>query len=309
MAGAEPVAARSQVPFHATAAAGGRAGAMDHGRCARDLAAMLAGNIRALAAELLPAGRREGPEWKAGSVAGEPGRSLSVRLAGPKAGVWMDFATGEGGDALDLVAQVLFRGDKRQAMRWARRWLGLTDHGGGAGPVAAALERRPPLPPPVWRRRTPETAGKPSAAQRIFLEATASLAGTGGALYLAGRGIDLAELGRQPRALRFHPALWNRESGRPWPALVAAVADAEGRHIATHRTWLAERDGRWTKAPLRQPKMSLGPVRGGAIHLWRGAGGEPLRDAPEGETVAIAEGIETALSVALACRICASSPP
>jgi hypothetical protein len=47
--------------------------------------------------------------------------------------------------------------------------------------------------------------------------------------------------------------------------------------------------------------MTLGSYAGGFIPLWRGASGKPLRDAPPGEAVAIAEGIETALSVALAC--------
>jgi len=275
---------------------------MRRGPTARELAAMLAGNIRALAAELLPAGRRDGAEWKVGSVAGEPGSSLSVRLAGAKAGVWKDFASGEGGDALDLVAQVLFRGDRREAMRWARRWLGLPEDGAAAPAVAAGGSRRaPPAPACAAAEEDAEASAKRRAARRIFLEASTSLAGTGGALYLAERGIHLAELGRQPRALRFHPALWNRESGRAWPALVAAVTDAAGEHIATHRTWLTERGGRWTKAPLRAPKMSLGSVRGGTIRLWRGASGRPLREAPEGETVVIAEGIETALSVAIAC--------
>ena len=47
--------------------------------------------------------------------------------------------------------------------------------------------------------------------------------------------------------------------------------------------------------------MSLGFVMGGAIRLWRGASGKPLRDAPDGEVVVIGEGIETCLSIALAC--------
>jgi phage/plasmid primase-like uncharacterized protein len=47
--------------------------------------------------------------------------------------------------------------------------------------------------------------------------------------------------------------------------------------------------------------MSLGRVAGGAIRLWHGASHKPLHEAPEGETVVIGEGIETALSVAIAC--------
>jgi hypothetical protein len=79
----------------------------------------------------------------------------------------------------------------------------------------------------------------------------------------------LAQLGRQPWALRFHPALWNEETQRHWPALVAAIVDPEGQLTAVHRIWLAP-DGSG-KAPLRDRKMTLGRYAGGVIRLWRGA--------------------------------------
>ena len=71
---------------------------------ARELAERLAEQAADVAAMLLPNGRRHGQEWKAGSVSGEAGGSLSVRLSGAKRGVWKDFATGQGGDLLDLFA-------------------------------------------------------------------------------------------------------------------------------------------------------------------------------------------------------------
>ena len=263
---------------------------------AAEIAGMLATRIDALVRELLPRGKREGHEWLIGSVAGEPGRSLSVRLAGSRAGVWADFSSADDrGDALDLVAAVLYRGDKRAALAWSRTWLGL-DSGSGPAP-----QRRAPPPQRQAVAAEAEAAARRKAAQRIWLSAQPHLAGTPAAAYLRGRGIDLAELQRQPRALRFHPTLNNRESGQTWPALVAAVCDGSGAHVATHRTWLAQINGCWGKAPLCNPKMSLGAVRGGAIPLWRGASGQPLRQAPKGDAVAIAKGIETALSVAIAC--------
>lgn len=54
---------------------------------------------------LFPAGQRRGARFFIGNVAGEPGDSLVVELEGPKRGLWMDFATGESGDALSLWAQ------------------------------------------------------------------------------------------------------------------------------------------------------------------------------------------------------------
>src|SRR5438309_1153464 len=94
---------------------------------ASGISAMLAHRIQLLAAALLPSGKRVGAEWRCGSVAGDPGMSLGVHLRGERAGLWSDFATGERGDALDLVAAVLFRGDIGQALRWAASWLGLAD--------------------------------------------------------------------------------------------------------------------------------------------------------------------------------------
>jgi RecA-family ATPase len=65
----------------------------------------LAQRAQSVAEMLLPNGHKEGNEWRCGSVGGEKGASLGVHLTGPKAGIWMDFATGEGGDLIDLWQQ------------------------------------------------------------------------------------------------------------------------------------------------------------------------------------------------------------
>jgi hypothetical protein len=111
---------------------------------AGEIARMLAARAPELARELLPRGRREGQEWRVGSVAGETGKSMSVHLSGPRAGVWSDFASGDAGDALDLVGACLYASDKRAAILWARRWLGLGDD-------AAPAPHRPA--PPVRRNK------------------------------------------------------------------------------------------------------------------------------------------------------------
>src|SRR5437588_10123686 len=95
---------------------------------APDIAHMLAGRIDRLVGDLLPAGHREGHEWRCGSIAGEPGDSLGVHLTGDKAGVWGDFSTDRKGDALDLVAAV-HGFSISEAINWSRQWLG-QDHPG-----------------------------------------------------------------------------------------------------------------------------------------------------------------------------------
>src|SRR5437762_3239251 len=89
---------------------------------AADISAALADRILLLVKELLPNGRQDGREWRVGSVYGEPGSSLAVQLVGPKSGLWFDHATGDRGDALDLVRAVL-RVDLRAACVWSCRWL------------------------------------------------------------------------------------------------------------------------------------------------------------------------------------------
>lgn len=269
---------------------------------AAELSRLLAARIIALASDLLPHGKRDGHEWRCGSLGGEQGSSLAVHLSGQRAGVWSDFASGEAGDALDLVAAVRFSGDRRAAMAWAREWLALPNTGG----MSTGNEMRPAAAPPPGVEQPAgldaETLARRRGALRLFLAAQAKLAGTPAAFYLAGRGIDLAELGRQPGCLRYAPSLPNQESERSWPALVAAITDATGAHVATHRTWLAQNAaGTWVKAPLCNPKMTLGRYAGGCIRLWRGASGRPLAQARAGELVVIGEGIETCLSVVVAC--------
>jgi len=73
---------------------------------------------------LFPSGRKVGAEFCVGSLNGEPGDSLKVKVNGDRS-PWSDFATGEsGGDLLDLWAKARHRGDVGAAMREAGEWLG-----------------------------------------------------------------------------------------------------------------------------------------------------------------------------------------
>jgi len=87
---------------------------------------MLADRAQEVAAMLLPGGKRDGEEWRAGSISGEAGKSLGVRLKGPKAGVWQDFAGEQGGDLIDLWRKV--RGQRLPtALADIKSYLGLQD--------------------------------------------------------------------------------------------------------------------------------------------------------------------------------------
>jgi twinkle protein len=84
----------------------------------------LAARAESVARYLYPKGRRDGHEWRIGSVDGEPGRSLGIHLAGDKAGLWKDFAGDGGGDLIDLWMTV-HRQDLPTALPDIRKWLGL----------------------------------------------------------------------------------------------------------------------------------------------------------------------------------------
>lgn len=238
--------------------------------------------------------------------------SFRICVTGAKAGVWKEFSSGEAGDGLDLVAYCL-GGGKAEAVAWGKAFLGLD----GADPAALKRTRRA-----VAARAEADPEAEAEKRRRdafaIWLAAQEKILGTPAEGYLAGRAIELRRLGRQPRALRFHPRLWNAESRRHWPALVAAITGPDGKALAIHRTWLEVAGGRVRKAPLKDAKMTLGGYRGGLIRLWRGQRvdaatgeirpGRRWRDIAAGAELDLSEGIEDGLSVAAIhpeCRVAA----
>ncbi|HEY1245443.1 MAG TPA: toprim domain-containing protein [Hyphomicrobiaceae bacterium] len=253
---------------------------------AADIARRLAQNAEAVCREYLSNGRREGGTWRVGDVDNTPGRSLMVRLTGPDsgpgaAGHFTDFATGEHGDLLDLIALTCRLHTFRDVLEEARRFLSLPEqeHQGSEPAPRPAPGQAPPVP-----------GGSPEAARRLFASA-GPIPGTLAAIYLRHRGI--ADVGDLP-ALRFHPRCFYRaHEGAPretWPALLAAVTDLDGTITGVLRTWLA-RDGSG-KAPLATPRRSLGRLLGSGVRFGK------AQPAPaQAGVLAAGEGLETMLSL------------
>ena len=85
--------------------------------------------------------------------------------------------------------------------------------------------------------------------------------------------------------MKFHPAIMNGELKKPLPALLFKVQQSpEGTLSAIHRIYLNSMGT--GKAPVDNPKMALGSIKGAGI--WLGL---------PGETLSIVEGPENALSI------------
>ena len=87
------------------------------------LSRRLAAQAEAVCPAYLPPGRRRGRYWIVGDVQGTPGQSLFVKLFGDGAGHWLDAATGEHGDLLDLIRLTKGLHDFRETLEEARRFL------------------------------------------------------------------------------------------------------------------------------------------------------------------------------------------
>ncbi len=149
--------------------------------------------------------------------------------------------------------------------------------------AAAGLSRewfiRDPLAAVRYEREARADAERKSAmARRLWLDAM-PLGGTPAAIYLASRGLKVAD---RSRALRFHRSVFHGPSGLYIPAMLALVEGGEG--FAVHRTYLTA-DGE--KAVVDPVKMTLGACAGGAVRLICG----------NRSVLAVAEGIESALSI------------
>ena len=226
--------------------------------------------------------------------------------------------------------------DFRAAVARAGEMVGI-DTGEWTGPIQGHLTRAvamsapgAPIDPAEMaekrRLREAERAADEARIRAYALEiwrASLLIDGTPAEAYLRGRGLHLD---RWPVSLRFHPDLACRQMvpgvkepvlvGR-FPALVGAVQAPDGRIGGVWRIYLVVDSGVGALANPKPPgaptlsvrkadqregvsdaKLGLGRVVGGAVRLadWRaGADGQ-------GDLLAIAEGIETALS-ALACGV------
>ncbi len=226
-------------------------------------AQLIAKNI---AQQWFPQAARDGRSLRLGNLQGEKGSSLWICR---RTGAWKDHATGDsGGDLISLYAamQNLSQGE---ALKQVKRMLGCSDYGLPDRPHGTQQDKK--------RIEDQESKFNIIRAKKIW-EKTQPIEGTQAESYLRGRGIVI-EL---PITLRFHPDVWHWPTKKTYPALIAAVTVWPSREVnAIHQTFLNGDK----KADIPKNKLRLASALGGAVRL-----------APVKDVLAVAEGIETALS-------------
>ena len=156
------------------------------------------------------------------------------------------------------------------------------------------------LPRRIPHRRSPAAQRDDDARTRqrvrALLAESVPIAGTAGATYLWSRALNMA----QP-ALRFHPAVYCSEVGKPLPALLAPIIDGDDPEpCAVQRIWIAPRmvfapdsaAPKDARAMLSVRKKTAGHMNGGAVRL-----------AAAGPSLGLAEGVETALAASMIFRM------
>jgi Toprim domain len=266
-----------------------------------EIKALLIGRIGALAAEMVPDGKRSAQYW-IGSCPWRGDRkpgSFWINLAGKVPGSFKDMATGEHGDVLTLISRVHGL-DFRGAKRWARDWLGL-----GAMPEherKAAVARHEAARQQAARCEAEVLAENRKRALAWWLRCRPDIRGTVAERYLREkRGIDLDRLARMPGALRFEPAARHSEAKRIFPAIVSCMTGPDGKLWSTHTIYLRP-DGS-DKADVAPPRRIWPSFSGAAIRLSRGEHDCSPEDAERRglvDRLILCEGVEDGLSLALA---------
>lgn len=236
-----------------------------------DLRHFLNDTLESWLPRVLPGGRVFKQEFIAGSVRGEEGQSLRIRLNGDRRGLWQDRATGESGDPFALLQTALGL-DFASAASLVREMRGT-----GLQQRQQPKKTSAPMKPvdQSWKvREVLNACGPAGEVVKSYLFMT--------------RGLSITDL--SPDILEA-TSLHHYQSSSWHPAMVAVVRGIDDKVVGVHRTYLTA-DGR--KSSVEPNKMMLsvheGAMAGGAVRLGMTAMSEVS------EVIGVSEGIETGLA-------------
>jgi len=202
--------------------------------------------------------------------------SLKIHVSGNKAGLWYDFEQGSGGNLFNLIEHV--KGcDFKEALTQAKSYLNIEYNDKPTQkdykPPKYSISRIKPTELDSNQKTMVSIAKNIENKSQLLSETPAET-------YLQSRGIDTNLITDN---IQFG-SVYEPISKKSLSALIAIARNKEGDIQATQAIYLDASD----KANIPIPKRSYGVVKGSGV----------LVQAGRREIIAIAEGVETALSVA-----------
>lgn len=239
--------------------------------------------------------------------------SFLIYRTGVAKGAWKFFSSGETGSIFHLIERMGQARDQKEAVIWAKNYLGWTTLE-AAGLSQEEMAARRADRERQEQREQAKAVKKLKANRGKALHRWAGLArsieGTHAQTYLFHRGIDIQLLDRIPSAIRFdpaHPYCWPFNAEDPHPAIVSQITGPDGTFFGVHRIFLNP-DGTDKIAGMAARK-SWPEYKAGMIRISRGeAAISPEKanrlvlagDQRYARPLVITEGIEDGLAVALA---------
>lgn len=216
--------------------------------------------------------------------------SFQVHLTGARRGQWYRHSQKVGGGVISLLAYLLkgctgepTKADLADAFKEARAFLGLSDDTVDHKAAEQARQDRERQRLASEARAERDRAERQDNASLIWQDSR-PITGTPAEAYLMNR-VKHLRMDPWPECLRFHGNLKHDLEGTFHPALVCQVVNGAGEFVGVWRIYLTK-DGH--KADLANPKLGKGPCGGGHI---------PLFDPTEDGTIAVCEGVETAMGI------------
>ncbi|MHB1949841.1 MAG: DUF7146 domain-containing protein, partial [Gammaproteobacteria bacterium] len=243
-------------------------------------------NAEQIAIEILGQPKVRGGNYlKFGSKQG----SLSVTTKGEKAGWWNDFSesNAKGRSMLSFI-QTQYSMSKSEAIEYAAKWLGIAPSA-NENPIKKPMAKAEKQSNHSLNLETDYQKKMHSKAIGIAKESV-PLPGTLAEVYLKKhRGINTDDM-KLSGDLRFHAGIYSSINKQKLPALVGIVRDKKGDVISVETVYLDPDSG--NKAMnITVGKQTFGSKKGGSVITNLGE---------QGDTVILAEGTVTALSVAKA---------
>ena len=133
----------------------------------------------------------------------------------------------------------------------------------------------------------PEKKASPERLRELFTTSIPIKIGDPVTKYLKNRGLS-----DFPATLRYAPKCWEYETKKEQEAMLAVFSMADGEAVTIHRTFI--KDGK--KLDIEAPRKVMTPIKkmaGGSVRLYP----------QDGDTLGIAEGLETAIACHEVCKI------